>query len=301
MGQSVQDVLASFSDPYAVGVDQIAALRRAIYADGAVNAQEARALLHLHRANAGLASVPSWSDLMVTALADYYGVQRETPDWGADYRPDYAGAVGRLATTMLPIEKTSGCGRTFAWSDVDASLPEEDAQALILAFQAESGRVLDVVERRVLARIFDRPVDLPVSLRAFALDAVFATVSADGEIDEEEIMLLRRVLYGPAGDSGIAITRAEAEVVFALHLSLDAEASPHAWRDLFVKAVTSYVLFGGATPGVIDAAEASWLVVKLGDPDALDPLKQALVNYLAHEATGLDPRILRYVHSDQAA
>ena len=61
---------------------------------------------------------------------------------------------------------------------------------------------------------------------------------------ELEILLelLRRMLYAFGGDGNVAVTRAEAEVLFDINdATADAEPNP-AWTDLFVKAIANVVM-----------------------------------------------------------
>jgi hypothetical protein len=55
---------------------------------------------------------------------------------------------------------------------------------------------------------------------------------------------LRRILYAFAGDGGIAVTRAEAEVLIEINKALAPGRASPAWTELFVKAVGASVLSG---------------------------------------------------------
>ena len=82
-----------------------------------------------------------------------------------------------------------------------------------------------------------------------------------GTIREPEVELVRRILYAFGGDGSVAVTRAEAEVLFDINDAIaDPTANP-AWADLFVKAITNVVMAasgrsvptrgGGAAPGCL--------------------------------------------------
>jgi hypothetical protein len=63
-----------------------------------------------------------------------------------------------------------------------------------------------------------------------------------GRVSRAEADLLRRILYAYGGDDGIAVTRAEADVLFDINDAVaDADNDP-AWLDLFVKAVANCIM-----------------------------------------------------------
>ena len=293
MGQATSRALAEITDAAALTDDDVAGLRRAVYQDGEVGADEIRAILHLHRDGATRSPAAAWADFFVEAVADYYALQREAPIDAPSYAPDYtrAAATALRALSPIPAHKIAPAPASYQPAPLSAS----DTAALILAFRAESGVILDPLERRALARLFDRVVELSEPLKRFALDAVYATVRDDGRIDADEVRLLRRVLYGPAGEEGLAISRQEAELLFAIAGETREADNACEWREFFVKAVTSYLLFAGATPEIVDGGEAAWLVAKLGRPEAMAPLRRALISYVAREAQQLDPRLKPYL------
>lgn len=296
MPHAVAAALGDLTTINALSETDVHALRRAVYSDGRVDAGEARQLLHLHREGAGRTANGAWADFFVEAIADYYALDRENPGWGQEIKPDYAQAarnvVGALAGAMGRAPDASS--RRFDWDEWDSALSQDDAEALVTAFRAEAGDVLDPLERRVLARLCDRVVEMPASLKRFALDAVYATAVADGRVDDEEVRLLRQVLWGPAGDDGLSVSRAEAELLFAVkRAARDGQNAP-GWRDVFVKGVANYLGFGGVSPDHVDAAEAAWLVIKLGPPAQIDDLDRALIGFVAHEFGITDPRLTPY-------
>ncbi len=63
-----------------------------------------------------------------------------------------------------------------------------------------------------------------------------------GTIAEAEIDLLRRLVYSTASDGNIKITRLEAELLFDLNDVIVAAENHADWADLFVNAITNYVM-----------------------------------------------------------
>ena len=63
-----------------------------------------------------------------------------------------------------------------------------------------------------------------------------------GLIAKAEVDLLRRILYAYGGDGNIAITRAEADVLFKINERTAAANNDPSWNDLFVKAIANFVM-----------------------------------------------------------
>lgn len=124
------------------------------------------------------------------------------------------------------------------------------------------GVVETLTEVELLASVLEKAKSSPERLVTFALGQVAAAVTggagvlarAEGRrpnvVDRDEVDLIRRVLYAFAGDSNIAVTRSEAEILLRINDgSMEAENDP-AWNDLFVRAMMNFVMFvsGYQTP-----------------------------------------------------
>ncbi|MEM7567282.1 MAG: hypothetical protein AAF321_08640, partial [Pseudomonadota bacterium] len=92
----------------------------------------------------------------------------------------------------------------------------------------------------------------PEALPAFALDQVRRAVTdgegsvrggslTPGRIGEAEVDLVRRILFAYGGAGGVAVTRAEAEVLFAINDGLAEDGHCEAWDDLFARAICNAV------------------------------------------------------------
>lgn len=284
------EALNAVRDRSAITGAEVLALRKALYADGRVSAEEACALLNAHRLGARGACDLTWAGFFVEALADYFALDRETPDHDESYGPDWSRAVVNVARVFspLPSHKT-GSGR-FAWSGgPKAAIREEECGALISAFRRQGGLVLDPVERALVARLFSRAIDIPDTLRAFAVEALTATVIADGRIEADEVALLRTVFQGPGGEGGVFVSRAEAEALFAMHEGTTERV--WAWRDLLAQAVGMHVLAGDVSPEAVDAEEAGWLADKLGPSEGWGPEALAIIAFIKSESQEAHPQI----------
>ena len=253
LGDLETEVLSSGS----ISAEGVLKLRRAIYGDGEIKHDEASFLFHLNHHSQN--NDPSWDEFYVEALTDYF-VWKRGPD----------GILG-----------------------------DEDARLLIEQISADQV-VEHPTELKLLSNILYRAKSVPQNLRVFALgairDSVFSNdpkTLASGRkpavIDEATVMMIRRVVYGTGSDGGIAIDREEADLLFDLNnRSLKGE-NHRSWRDLFVKAITMYVLFKGISPNRVDESEAKWLVQRIEQDGEHDETEWALLNYLKNEAD--------YVHS----
>lgn len=209
----------------------VAAFRRSFYADGVITAAEAEALCNLHRLPGS--KDLGWSSCFVEMLTDHL-VNQASPE-------------GYL---------------TF-----------EQAEWLVGQI-APHGTIDTRAELELLINLLDKARWSPQSLVAFSLEQIRRAVVdnagplrvgkalAAGQIDEAEVELLKRILYAYGGDGNIAITRAEAELLFEIDAATHAGENAESWPDLFVKAIANCVMSasGYATPSREQAlARETWL------------------------------------------
>ena len=208
-GVSVDEICARGS----IRDSDVLAMRRAFNEDGAISTSEAEALVSLN--SACRITDASWPRFFIEALTDYVVHQTEP----------------------------------------DGYIIADKADWLISRISRE-GRVETNTELELLLSVLDTARWSPPSLAAFALDQVRNAVASGvgvtragqmlkkGMIGQSEIDLLRRILYAFAGDGGIAVTRAEAEVLIEINKALIPGRCSPAWTELFVKAVGASVLAG---------------------------------------------------------
>jgi len=186
-------------------------LRSLIFRDGLVACDEAKAMFSLN--DACTEQCPEWRAFVVEALTDY----------------------------IVHQEKPSGY------------VSAKKADWLIGAI-SHDGRVDSATELELLVRVLEQSKFSTDRLVAFALDQVRLAVAegvgplmeqgdhARGVVDRDEVDLLRRILYAFGGDGNIAITRAEAEVLFQINDAVAGARNDASWDDLFVKAVANFVM-----------------------------------------------------------
>jgi hypothetical protein len=243
-----------------ITADDVLRLRAAIYQDGGMNRDKAAALFELNRDRGS--HDPAWTEFYVEALTDF-----------------------------------------FYWREGSDSMLTEDAERMLMEWIGPADSIDDGTELRLLLRLTFRSNGSSETFRSYVLDAVRHSVlhsrqglyghseRAPGAIDAADVEVIRKLVYGLAGQSGMAIGPAEAEFLFELNRATAGAANAPAWRDLFVKAVTMHLLFAGESPDRIDAAEARWLLAQIRLDQANLDNERALLAYLKQEA-GLHPLLL---------
>nr|WP_287112905.1 hypothetical protein [Mesorhizobium sp.] len=109
-------------------------------------------------------------------------------------------------------------------------------------------------ELELLVHVLEKAKSSPNGLCVYALAQV-ANAVLDGKgplmhegklvpglIAKAEVELLRRILYAHGGDGNIAITRAEAEMLFKINERTATANNDPSWNDLFVKAIGNFVM-----------------------------------------------------------
>lgn len=204
------DIMAHVTASKHLTAEDAKAMRRAVYQDGAIDQGELETLFVLDEA--AERRDPEWSAFFVEAVTDFI-VNQEEPQ----------GYVSKANARWL-IDRI-----------------------------AKDGIVTTACELELLVTVLEKATSSPDQLSAFALDQVkHAVVHGDGplargalapgRVGADEADLIRRVLYAFGGDGNIAVTRAEAEVLFDINdATAEADNDP-AWADLFVKALANTLM-----------------------------------------------------------
>lgn len=240
-----------------IGAQDVVELRRHTYKDGSISTEEAGLLLHLY----GAASErhEDFDRMFIEALDDYF-----------------------LVGEGLKLDVRS------------------DAVSMLRPHFTASGAIPDRPMFELVIRLIDRGANCPQELFAAALQAledhvlndsrsVFAGSAGDETIDDSDVALIRKIVYGPGGEDGMFIAQREAELLFALHKATAGKDNAPAWQETFVKGVTAYLLQAGETPGRLDAGETEWLANHLPAMGAPHANELALLSYVRQIASSLDP------------
>lgn len=206
-------------------------LRRNYYDDGRISAEEADAIFALN--DSCPIQDPAWADCFVETITDYLVEQAEPRGY----------------------------------------LTADNAQWLIERI-GKDGRVDSKTELDLLVNIIEKARWIPQSLVRFALEQVKAAVISGagplrdgrklepGIVSEADVDLLRRILYGAGSDGSIAVTQAEAEVLFDIDEATADRDNDPAWTDLYVKAIANCVMAASgyaAPPREVALAREAWL------------------------------------------
>lgn len=161
------------------------------------------------------------------------------------------------------------------------------------------GRVRTRTELDLLIDVLENVRWAPRSLVVFGLDQVLQAVrqgdgllrpdepQVPGQLFDEEIEIMRRLIYAYGSDRCAALTREEAEILFDINDALDGTRINTAWTEFFVKALAN-VVFAASGYGVPSREEAlraeAWFDGRPEAP-AADVIK-AIVNSGLDEVLG---------------
>lgn len=199
-----------------VTAEEILALRRASWVDGAMQPDEAEAVFALNDALAERSR--EWCDFFVEAIGEFVVNGVEPKGYVSD--DNAAWLTARL--------------------DRDGRLDSLAELELLV---------------RVLERALNSPERLKSYALAQIEQAVLTGTGptrgggelATNGVSDAEAQILRRVLFAAAGDSPAAVSRAEAELLFRLKDATRDAANGPEWKRLFVQGVGNY-LMGCASP-----------------------------------------------------
>jgi len=211
MRHDKEDFIAQLLLHREVRLDDVLRMRREIFADGIVSLDEADCLFKLNDAFED--PISEWNDFFVQALTNFFLYQ----------------------------QKPSGF------------ITASDGNYLISKVWQDE-RVKSATELELIVHLIDRAQTCPDALRECVIREVKESVLTNsgplrdghflkaGVIDAAEVAILERVLFGMASEGSLAISRAEAELLFDLNdATIEAENHP-SWRKLFVKGISNYLM-----------------------------------------------------------
>ena len=206
-------------------------LRRAIYHDGIIDADEARALFEL---NADCdEACPAWSVLFIEALTDHLIHQVEPRGYLSRDNADWL--IAQISRDGV-VETERELELLIKLFETGRSAPQH-----LVAFALEQVQHAVLEGKGVVAR---------------------GGLLVPGVIGDAETTILRRILYAYGGDGAVAITRTEAEILFDLNDATIEAKNALAWSDLFVKAIANHLMAaqGYRVPSRAEALRrAEWL------------------------------------------
>lgn len=196
--------------------EDVARLRRALFKDGAIEADEADLVFRLNDECSDRDE--SWNQLYVDALTDYFV-------WGSVPRGYVNASQARElqhrivrnnridADTELEL-----LGNILHWAEY---VPPELAE---FALSAVRESILD-----------------PDS-------AAYGRDRRRGVVDPVDIELIKRAIYAPATLGSITVTRREADMIFDINDATSHDGNHPSWDRLFVHAIANYLMFPRTAP-----------------------------------------------------
>lgn len=214
---ALTDLTATLTQRSAITAEDVLALRRLVWGDGAVNPAEADAIMALN--TACQVRAPEWIDYFVEVMVDYI-VHQQKPegyiddanaDWlmkwiDRDGRVDSLGELELLVKVLETAQSAPERLRTYALTQVEAA---------VLTGEGPTRRT--------------------------GLGATDGGLDSSG-INATEVELLRRVVYAQAGDGNLIVSQAEAEMLFRLKDATLGKNNAPQWADLFVKCVGNHLM-----------------------------------------------------------
>lgn len=184
-----------------VTADEALALRKEVFADGVVSADELDALFALgDRAPHGDAA---WVRFFAEAATDYY-LQEEEPH---GYLTD-----GEFETLKRRVTR--------------------------------DGHDVSALEVALLVSLLEKAKSTPPAMPAFVGEQIKRSILQKPEgpfVSKKDADLLRRYLFAAGGCGAIAVTRAEAELLFDLNDATESARNNPAWTELFVQGVINHL------------------------------------------------------------
>ena len=216
----------------AISAEDVLALRREIWPDGAVSDAEASALFDLNRVarDAG----PDWAGFFIEAMTEYVVNQRAP-----------RGYVDDAAATWLigEIERDGA-----AASATDLALVVKILECALNCPEALKSWALGRIEAAVLTG--EGPTR--------------SGPARPNVIDEAEIALLRRIVFAAGGEGACTVGQGEAEILWRLKDACLAADNAPGWKTLFVQALGNHLMaYSSYRP--LERGEAARLEAFVGD------------------------------------
>ena len=231
------DLVAAILARGTITADDVLALRRQVFADGIVGRREAESMFILNESTRG--NAPAWHAFFVEALTDY-----------------------------------------FVWQSDPRGFVDDAGAAFLMQSVNRDGRIDGASELELVVNVVHWAASAPEALRLMALSAVKASVLTGGGvlfgpgrrragvIDRADVAIISKLVYAAGGEGGLRVSRREAELFFDLNDATTTAANDPGWRDLFVRAVASHLMFPEGEPDLPDAdtvrRRERWLAERRG-------------------------------------
>lgn len=174
--------------------------------------------------------------------------------------------------------------------EVSPDVLDED-EAAYLKSKTEADGKIDANELALLVNIVSNAKSAPDDFNAFVLSSLKTAVLEDGIIDEAEVQMISKVIYGTASGAGVGVDRAEADFIFDLNDATSGKDNHPSWNELFVEAITKHVLEDEISPGEVDEDEADWLLGRIEGDEQYDENEKALLANIKKNARSITDKL----------
>ena len=147
---------------------------------------------------------------------------------------------------------------------------------------------IDDLELRLLVNIISKAKNCPMELIDFAMEAIKARIFRDGFIDDYEVEMVQKLIYGIGGNNDEGVDRPKANFLFDLNDKAAGMPNSSAWKDLFVEAIGKHVLEDGISPGVVDEEAVNWLIERISADGTMDENEKALLEFIKKNAREIE-------------
>jgi uncharacterized membrane protein YqhA len=114
------------------------------------------------------------------------------------------------------------------------------------------------------------------------------TIFANGNIDAEDVRKLREAMFSDEG-----MDRRKADFLFEVKDTVAKEKQHATFKNLFIEAITSYLLEDEDSPGEIEEGEAKWLRARIQYKGKMDSIDELLLKNLRMKSINF-PQTLNY-------
>lgn len=122
------------------------------------------------------------------------------------------------------------------------------------------------------------------------LDELKKNLLSDGIIDVEEVETIKHKIY----EDG-KIDREEANFLFELNDAVTGKDNAPEWKELFIDAITAYVLEDEMSPDVIDEDEADYLYEQINGDGQIDDTERALLENIKAKAKNFPEKLASFL------
>jgi hypothetical protein len=122
----------------------------------------------------------------------------------------------------------------------------------------------------------------------FAMEAMKARIIRDGFIDDYEVEMVQKLIYGNSTNGNQGVDRPKANFLFDLNDKAAGMPNSPEWKELFVEAIGKHVLEDRISPGVVDDETVNWLIERVSADCTFDENEKALLEFIKKNARKIE-------------